>query len=159
MKRLPLVLVAVVCVVLGAAPASAGSKTSATVDTWISGPPGRAGQGVLSANAQGQILNVPASAPTTIDFEIGADVTGGSSNVVFKGGGGSPDFRVRYVAPDGSDITLAVVGRGYTIRKVPAGGTVSIHMVATIMPSAAGHSGNLAVRANADMVSAFVTAS
>jgi hypothetical protein len=159
MKRLPLVLVAVVCVVLaGAAPASAGNHAPAVVDTWISGPSGRAGEGVLSANAQGQILNVSADAPTTIVFDVGANVSGSPATFRFMGGGGSPDFRVQYLAPNGADITLAVTGRGYTVRKVPAGGTATIRMVATIMPSAAGHSGNLAVQAGSDMVSAFVTA-
>jgi hypothetical protein len=159
MKRLPLVLVAVACAVLaGAAPASAGKQAPAVVDTWISGPSGRAGEGVLSANAQGQILNVSANAPTTIVFDVGANVSGSATTFRFVGGGGSPDFQVRYLAPNGADITLAVTGRGYTVRKVPAGGTATIRMVVTIMPSAAGHSGILAVQAGSDMVAAFVTA-
>ena len=86
-------------------------------------------------------------------------MSGASTAVTFVGGGGSPDFWVQYLAPSGADITQAVAGRGYTVRKVPAGGTTTIRMIVRVMPSAAGHAGNLAVRANADMVAAFITAS
>ena len=164
MKRLPLLAaVTALCLAALATPASAAKPVKPTggpvVDTWISGPPGRVGDGVLDGNAQGEILEIAAQAPGTLHLHVGAAVTGGSTNVVFKGGGGSPDFQVQYLAPNGSDITLAVTGKGYTVRKVGDGGSAEIEMVVRVMPSAAGHAGNLAVRANTDMVAAFVTAS
>ena len=163
MKRVPLLVAATaLCLFAAAAPASAGKVKpggSVVVDTWISGASGRAGDGVINGNAQGEILHSPATAPATLEFDVGATVTGGSSNVTFKGGGGSPDFQVQYLAPSGADITMAVVGKGYGVRKVQDGDTVTIRMVVRVMPSASGHAGNLAVRANTDMVAAFVTAS
>jgi hypothetical protein len=66
---------------------------------------------------------------------------------------------VQYLAPGGADITRSVEGRGYTVRKVADGATVTIRMVVRVTPSAAGHAGNLAVRANTDMVAAFIAAS
>jgi hypothetical protein len=159
MKRLPLLLVAVVCVgLVGAAPASAAKHPAAIIDTWISGPSGTAGHGVLNGNAQGEILSTSATAPETLAFQVGADVSGGSATVSFFGGGGSPDFQVQYLAPGGTDITMAMTGRGYTVRKVPAGSTVTVTMVVRVMPSAAGHKGNMAVLAGSDMVAAFISA-
>jgi hypothetical protein len=164
MKRAPLVVAATaLCLLAAAAPASAAKPVkpggSVVVDTWISGASGRVGDGVINGNAQGEILDSPAHAPATLVFDVGATVSGGSATVTFKGGGGSPDFQVQYLSPSGSDITMSVAGRGYTVRKVADGGTATIRMVVRVMPSAAGHAGNLAVRANTDMVSAFITAS
>lgn len=148
--------------ILGALPASAGSRATATIDTWISGPGGSAGRGVVSRSGTGSSLDATVSAPQTLTYTLTADVSGAGSAVSFVGGGGSPDFSVRYQTLDGTDITLAVTGRGYSVRKVAAGSSASIRMVVQVRPSAAGRSGNLAVMASTpsmgDMVCAFVTA-
>jgi hypothetical protein len=157
-----LLLVALSVVVAGALPASAGTRASASIDTWIAGPGGSAGVGLVSRSGSGQSLDSSVLAPETLAYTITADVTRAGATVSFVGGGGSPDFSVRYQTLGGSDITLAVTGRGYTVRKVAAGTSVAIRMIVQVRSSAAGSSGNLAVLAStsstADMVCAFVTA-
>ena len=150
---------------LPATPALAGKATSSpvVVDAWIaSAGSEHTGAGVLSRTGVGESLASSVTAPTTVTSDVGATAIGGSATVTFMGGGGSLDFIVRYYAADGTDVTLAVTGRGYTVRKVASGATAHLKMVVQVRRSAAGHSGNLAVLASSssggDMVMGFLTA-
>ena len=135
---------------LPASPALAAKRGSApvTVDAWISSGGARTGVGIISRTGEGEILASSVTAPVTVIYDIGAAVSGGSTTVTFFGGGGSPDFVVQYYATDGTNVTLAVTGRGYIVRKVADGAVVHLRMVVQVRPSAAGHSGNLAVLAS-----------
>ena len=166
-SRRPLILtLTAAALLLPARPAFAAKHTSSpvTVDTSISAPgQGHVGVGILSRTGDGETLASSVSAPTTLTYDIAAAVSGGSTTVTFVGGGGSQDFVVHYYAADGSDVTMAVTGKGYGLRRVAAGMTVHLTMVVQVQRSAAGRSGNLAVLAsgsgNGDMVMGYVTAS
>lgn len=168
-NRRPLILILILtaaALLLPTGPAFAARQTSSpvTVDTSISAAGiGHVGVGILSRTGDGESLASSVSAPATVTYDIEAAVSGGSTNVTFAGGGGSQDFLVRYYAADGSDVTLAVTGKGYGVRKVAAGSSVHLTMVVQVQRSAAGRSGNLAVLAsgsgNGDMVMGYLTAS
>jgi hypothetical protein len=163
--RLPLRLLAAVAlltIAIPLAPASAGKAAPVAVDSWIVAENGtKTGQGLTSPSAVGETYETSAKAPSQLAFDVVATPVGGGSAVTFFGGGGSIDFAIQYLSPDGTDVTLKVTGRGYKVRGVLEGQQVHLTMIVRLQGSALGRSANLAVLAQSsggrDMVAAYVT--
>jgi hypothetical protein len=144
--RSSILLAALLALGLLASPASAGTEK---VNAWMRSGGRTVGRHVVDPTGEKQILKRRVDAGSTVWFAITVKHRGSSNgSVEVRGCAGSPDFAISYLLPDGTNISMDVVGTGYTFRHVGDGDTVKLTMKWRVRRSARGSTGTCGVLAS-----------